>query len=146
MNEALSRKASVAPKCLPHQAFAMYSKRLVKDLEAKGIIRTAVESINLSLHADHKDVTRAECIRTMPTVTFPASLLLKREEIETLKVSGASIIAAVHHGHGHKARMYVEAPFDLMYGFRGCDETVDVLTPCEMLLHYSMTRPDIYMQ
>ena len=85
MNEALSRKASVAPKCLPNQSFAMYSKRLVKDLEAKGIIRTADEIINLSFHADHKDVTRAECIRTMPTVAFPTSLLLKREEIETKK-------------------------------------------------------------
>ena len=39
-----------------------------------------------------------------------------------------------------KARMYVEAPFDLMYGFRGRDENVDVLTPYEMLLWYSPQR------
>ena len=44
---------------------------------------------------------------------FPAMVLLKREEIETLKVSGDSVIAALHHGHGHKGRMYQEAPFDL---------------------------------
>ena len=71
----------------------------------KGTIRTALESINLSLHASHPDVLMGECIRTFPTVTFPATMILKREEIETLKVSGASIIAALHHGHGQKARM-----------------------------------------
>ena len=65
------------------------------DLEAKGIIRTVVESVNLALHADDPDVTRAECIRTMPIVNFPASLLLKREEIETKKIAGASVIAAL---------------------------------------------------
>ena len=58
----------------------MYSRRLVKDLEAEGIIRTAVKSVNLALHADHKDVLMAECIRTFPSVTFPASWLLRREE------------------------------------------------------------------
>ena len=82
----------------------------------------------------------AECIRTFPTVTFPATPLLKREEIETLKVSGASIIAALHHGHGHKSRMYIDAPFDLMYGFRGSIDTVDLLTLYEMIMHYGMER------
>ena len=120
--------------------FQKYVRRLVKDLEMKGTIRTAVEGINLSLHMDHADVLMAECIRTFPTVTFPATLLLKREEIETLKVSGASIIAALHHGHGAKQRMYQEAPFDLMYGFRGSSQAVDLLTPYEMLLHYRMER------
>ena len=97
MNEGLSRKVSVTPKCQPHKSFAMYSKRLVKDLEAKGITRTVVESVNLSLHADHENATRAECIRAMPTVTFPAPLLLQREEIETKKVAGVSVIIALHH-------------------------------------------------
>ena len=106
----------------------------------KGTIRTAVEGINLSLHANHADVLMGECIRTFPTVTFPAMLLLKREEIETLKVSGASVIAALHHGHGQKNRSYQEAPFDLLYSFRGRSEAVDVLTPYEMLLHYTMER------
>ena len=56
--------------------FQKYVRRLVKDLEMKGTIRTAVESINLSLCADHPDVLMSECIRTFPTVTFPAALLL----------------------------------------------------------------------
>ena len=39
--------------------FQKYVRRLVKDLEMKGTIRTAVEGINLSLHANHPDVLMA---------------------------------------------------------------------------------------
>ena len=45
------------------QVLQYYSRRLVRDLEAKGIVRTAVESTLLSLHSDDKDVLMAECIR-----------------------------------------------------------------------------------
>ena len=86
---------------------------------------------NLIVH----DELQAECIRTFPTVTFPVTLLLKREEIETLKVSGASVIAALHHGRSHKARMYIEAPFDLMCGFQGSTENSYLLMACATLLH-----------
>ena len=66
----------------------IYARRLFKDLELKGTIRTAVEGVNLSLHWLEADILAAECIRTFPTVTFPETLLLKREEAETNKVSG----------------------------------------------------------
>jgi hypothetical protein len=122
------------------EAFNLHSKRLLKDLEAKGIIRAAVESVNLSLQANHKDVLMAECIRTFPTVTFPASLLLKREEVETKKVAGSSVIAALHHSRCQKGRAYVEAPLDLLYGFRGSSFDVDLLCPYEMMMHWSMEK------
>ena len=112
----------------------------------KGTIRTTVESVNLSLYSDHSDVLMAGCIRTFPTVTFPASLLLKREEVETLTVSGASIIAALHHGHGNKARMCIESPFDLMDGFRGSERAVDLLSPYEMLTLLHGTHPSTFPQ
>jgi hypothetical protein len=140
MRESLSRKLSVEPRYLEVKEFQMYSKRLVKDLEAKGIIRTAVESLNLQLKGHCEDVTMAECIRTFPTVTFPATLLLKREEVETLKVTGASIIAALHHTKAAAPRAYVDAPFDLLYGFRGNAYCVDLLSPYEMLTHWSMEK------
>jgi hypothetical protein len=140
LREAAQRKVAVETKNGDAQDFHKYVRRLVKDLEMKGTSRTAVEGVNLSLFANRSDVLMTECIRTFPTVIFPASLLLKREEVETYTVSGASIIAALHHGHGCKARMYLEAPFDLMYGFRGSEHSVDLLTPYEMLLHYSMER------
>ena len=140
MTEALARKVSVEKKSTGYEAFNLYSKRLLKDLEAKGIIRTAVESVNLSLQANHKDVLMAECIRTFPTVTFQASLLLKREEVETKKVAGSSIIAALHHSRCQKGKAYVESPFDLLYGFRGSSLEVDLLCPYEMLMHWSMEK------
>ena len=126
----------------------------MKDLELKGTIRTAVEGMNLSLHgSDDADILAAECIRTFPTVTFLATLLLKREEAETNKLSGVqkkelrigddtgpSVIAALHHGRGDINRIYKEPPYDLLYGYRGREKSVDLLSPYEMLLHYSMER------
>ena len=82
----------------------------------------------------------AECIRTFPTVAFPATLLLRREEVETGKATGASIIAPLHHGGGRTNKAYVEAPFDLMYGFRGQHYGVQFLSPYEMIMHWSMEK------
>ena len=139
LREATERKVEGEPSKGAAEDFKMYARRLVKDLELKGTIRTAVEGINLSLHwNDESDILAAECIRTFPTVTFPATLLLKREEAETNKLSGVqkkevaignevgpSVIAALHHGRGDTNRMYKEPPFDLLYGFRGGEDSVD---------------------
>ena len=86
-------------------------------------------------------------------MAFPATLLLKREETETNKLSGVqrkevaigndagpSVIAALHHGRGDANRMYKEPHFDLLYGFRGGQDSVDLLSPYEMLLHCIIER------
>ena len=90
-------------KPLP-KVFQEYSKRLLKDLEAKSNVRTAVEGLNLAIHGDVPDVLSAECIRTFPCVAFPAAELLRREEIETENRPGKSIIVAVHHARGEGLR------------------------------------------
>ena len=114
---------------------------LLRDLEGKGIVRTAVETTNLAISSNNPDVMHAECIRTFPSVTFPAVLLLRREEVETGKTKGASIIAAVGAAGGaFSRRAYMEAPFDLMYGFRGRECFVELLSPYEMLMHWSMEQ------
>ena len=100
MREALERKVDREQRKALPKAFQDYSKRLLKDLEAKSVVRTAVEGLNLSLHGDRPDFLSAECIRTFPSVTFPAAQLLRREEVETHKVKGSSIIVAVHHARG----------------------------------------------
>ena len=140
LREAMDRKVASSRQPPAPRAFQEYSRRLVKDLEAKGIVRTAVETLNLATHASSADVLSAECMRTFPTVTFPANLLLKREEIETLKVPGRSIIAAVHHRKAGGRKTFLEAPFDLMYGFRGRDDVVDLYSPFEMLRYWSMEK------
>ena len=138
MEQVMERNQLAGKQDSTHKLFAGYSKRLLKDLESKGTIRTAVESLNLSVHADDTDALSAELVVTFPQVIFPASLLLKREEVETLKVPGHSVIAAVHHTKGERARTYTEAPFDLMYGFRGTAHVVDLLSPFEMLMYWSL--------
>jgi hypothetical protein len=141
MGLALSRKVEAEPSRSEVKAFQEYSRRLVRDLEGKGILRTTTESTNLSLAANETyDVLQAECFRTSPSVNCPAALLLKREEIETFKISGTSIIAAVHHAGSCSRRAFVDPPFDLLYGFRGSDECVDLLSPYEMLMHWSMVE------
>ena len=80
-------------------------------------------------------------MRTFPSVTFPASQLLKREEIETLTVKGHSVIAAIFAQSASTGKwLYTEAPFDLMYGFRGSAHVVDLLSPFEMIMHWSLER------
>ncbi len=106
----------------------------MRDLESKGIIRTTVESLDLPLNADEADVLRAECIRTFPTATFPASALPRREEVETLKAPGISVIAAVYHNRAEGRKTFPDHPFDLMYGFPGSKRAVDLLSPFEMLV------------
>ena len=139
LREAMDRKVSSTKENKAPKAFQHYSRRLVKDLEAKGIIRTAVESLNLSAHAANPDYLGAECMRTFATVTFPASLLLKLE-VETLKVAGRSIIAAVHSGKNDGRKSWLEPPFDLMYGFRGTRYVVDLLSPFAMLRYWRMEK------
>ncbi len=138
LEQGLYQKLETEQRTAQARESDLYSRRLVRDLESKGMKRTALETLNLALHAKHPNVMMAKCIRSFPTVAFPASLLLKREEVETRKVSGHSVIAPIHHGKGVSERMYVEAPMDLMYGFRGNEHNVSVLSPYEMLLHWSI--------
>ena len=78
---SVDRKTIQSKEVSGPAAHRMYAQRLVKDLECKGIIRTAVECVNLALFANHPDKLRAECVRTFPSVHFPATLLLRREEM-----------------------------------------------------------------
>ena len=53
---------------------------------------------------------------------------------------GPSVIAALHHGRGDLNRIYKEPPFDLLYGYRGAADAVDLLYAYEMLVLYSIER------
>ena len=119
MEKSLNRNLEVEKPGTADEQFRRFSKRLLRDLEAKGIIRTSLEGLNLAAHADNPDPLRAECFRTFPTVAFPATQLLRREEIETGKRGGTALIVAVHHRKSGGRMSYSEAPFNLLYGFRG---------------------------
>ena len=93
LHQSLERKIEVEKLENMSDAFKVYGKRLVKDLEGKGIIRTAVEGANLAFFADHPDVLMAECIRTFPSATFPAGDLLYREEVESGAIKGSFLFS-----------------------------------------------------
>ena len=92
------------------------------------------------MNADKADVLSAECIRAFPNATVPAGALLRREEVETLKAPGISVIAAVYHNKGEGRKTFTDPPFDLMYGFRGSKRVVGLLSPFEMLMYWEMER------
>ena len=46
----------------------------------------------------------------------------------------------MHHGRRDTNRIKNEPPLGILYGFRGREKSVDLLSPYEMLLHYSMER------
>ena len=141
MEEAMGSKIDKSTEESPGQQFAAFSKRLVKDLEAKGTLHTTVESTNLMVNLTKNDALSAECVRTFPTVQFPAMALLRREEVETGKVSGVQMIVAVHAtGTARSRRSYLEAPFDLLYGFRSGDHNVQLLSAFEMIMHWQMVE------
>ena len=104
---------------------------MLNDLEAKSMVRTAVETLNLSISGTHPDISKAECIRTFPTITFPAAELLRRGEVETQRAKGISVIVAIHASKNSAHLMWAAAPFDLMYGFRGSEHCVDLLSGFE---------------
>ena len=72
---------------------------------------------------------------------YPALLLLKREEIETAKKRGDSVVAAVRvTGSALARRAYIEGLLDFMYGFRGTEGDLPLLSPYEMLMQYAMVE------
>ena len=141
LEQGVVRKAAVSTEKSEHAMYMDYARRLVRDLEGKGIVRTAVETTNLAVHSAEHDILSAECIRTFPSVSFPATLLLRREEVETEKVPGHSIITALASGGGkRRKRAYQEPPFDLMYGFRGTGAGQELYSPYEMIREWTMEK------
>ena len=62
--------------------FGEYARRLVRDLEGKGTIRTSLETTNLAVNVSESDNLRAECIRTFPTF-FSGPFTPQTGKIET---------------------------------------------------------------
>ena len=121
-----------------HKVFSNISKRMVKDIEAKGTCRTSVETTQLALHANHQETTFAEMFCTFPHVTFPVSPLLGREEIENKTKSGKSVLVGIRSNCYKQS--WTDAPGDLLYGFRGQSHNVNLLSPIGMWTHWKIER------
>ena len=56
LQKGIVRKAAVEKSETTAQAFKQYAKHMVRDLESQGIVRTAVETTNLAVHSDEKEM------------------------------------------------------------------------------------------
>ena len=118
--------------------FRRAAQRMVKDIDAKGSIRTAMETTQLALHANHQDKLAAEAVYTFPTATFPVVVFCRREEIEHNKRSGFSVITGIRTNS--KMISHTDAPADLLYGYRGNTHAVGLLSPSEMFRFWKIVR------
>jgi len=140
-SQALERDASAAEQVPEAKAIRDAAKRMVRDLESKGVLRTTVETTNLAVHDHDFDNLAAECIRTVSSVDFPALMLLKREEAERGAPGTDALSTPVTAaGAPFRRRAYLQAPFDLMYGYRGTDARVYYLSPFEMQMHWMLVH------
>ena len=69
-------------KQTPAHQWATIVNRVLSELEARGTMRTAQESMNLAINLYPHDVKNAEFLRTYRNADFPGNLFLARLEIE----------------------------------------------------------------
>ena len=99
---------------------ARVSKRLCTDLFARGVCRGAVECANLLLHAESKDPTSAESIKTAPltdiALVYPIQLL---QAVRAQEHWPKETTRAIVDKRCDTARKITECPFWTVYGARG---------------------------
>ena len=100
------------------EAFRAQTRRRIRDLEQKGVTRTALETHNLADKGDVTDLPAAESICTFPRVTFSAHLLLERQKAEAGMSSVTATVALLCRQERGFKRSYTQSPLDLMSGFR----------------------------
>ena len=128
-----------------------HAQRIISDYYAKGIIRGAVECVNLLTRGLKNDVTAAETIKSARVKSFTGGAFLSLVE------------RAANIGDGDAARVYPEVDMrskkmrkilikdmDFLYGYRGTDGELCYLSPYEFtreweiqLVSYPNTKDDI---
>ena len=116
--------------------FRIAAQRMVKDIDAKGSIRTATETTQLALHANHQDKLATEAVYSYPNAMFPVVTFLCREEIGHNKRPGFSVITGIRTNS--KMITHTDAPADQLYGYRGNTHAVGLLSPVEMIRYWKM--------
>ena len=103
------------------------ARRMVTDLEMKGVLREAQAIFNLCVNLRPGDSLFQECMRTSMTVAFPGDAFLQRLEHELDGVGGdLSLLVPPTRRPGLIARNG-SAPMVDAYGFRGCDARLRLL-------------------
>ena len=131
---AMSRKIA-GEKSIP-QVSRRHAQRIVADCFVRGIVRGAVETENLNMHAvaTQWDPCAAECMQTFRTAVLPGAALL--EVIERAS-EGKSL-------RGMKGNLQVVQgevvlrDLALLYGLRGSEVAVAYLSPYEFVRYWEV--------
>ena len=110
------------------------ARRMVTDLEMKGVLRESQASFNLCANLRQDDTLFQECIRTFMTVSIPGSAFMQRLYLELDGVGGnLSLKVPPTRRPGLIARNGC-APIVDVYGFRGRDPRIHLLSPYEFMM------------
>ena len=132
MHMLRERIANRSPK---DQAVAV-TRRMLTDLEMKGVLREAQTSTNLCVNLRPGDTLFQECIRTFRTVSFPGGAFMQRLQVELDGVGGnLSLRVPPTRRPGLIARSGCAPKVDA-YGFRGKDPRVRWLSPYEFDMYW----------
>eukprot|EP00435_Cladocopium_sp_Y103_P067307 s284_g29.t2 len=118
------------------QVSRRHAQRIVADCFVRGIVRGAVETENLNMHAvaAQQDPCAAECLQTFRTVALPGAALV--EVIERITagqpVRGMKGYLQVVQGE------VVLRDLAILYGLRGVDDRVCYLSPYEFVRYWEV--------
>ena len=113
-------------------------RRMITDLEMKGTLRGAAEVFNLCVNLRSEDSLFQECVRTFRTMTFPGSAFLHRLELELDGVGCERVSTRIPPTRRPAERSRGSTPPIVdIYGFRGADLRVALLSPFEFLMYWS---------
>ena len=104
-------------------------------------MRTAPEECNLSANQTEQDPMNAEFIRSYRTMSFPGLRLIRLLESE-MKGDSARSRKGVLPVRSDPVEKEIIRTYHLeeLYGYRGRDERVYYLSPCEFLMFWEVER------
>ena len=130
----------IAVGLTPADQVCAVTRRVLTDLEMKGVLRGSVEVDNLCVNLRKDDSLFQECIRTFQEVSLPGGAFLNRLETELHGVGGEFTRRIPPTRRPTARPRYATAPLVDAYGFRGLDQRVLYLSPFEFFMYWEIKR------
>jgi len=124
--------------CGPRDQAVAVARRMLTDLEMKGVLREAQASFNLCANLRPDDVLFQECIRTFMTVSLPGCAFMQRLHLELDGVGGDLSLKVPPTKRPGLIARNGSAPIVDVYGFRGMDPRIHLLSPFEFMMHWGV--------
>lgn len=114
------------------------TRRMLTDLEQKGVLRGAVDCFNLCVNLREEDSLFHDCVRTFRSTSFPGSAFLHRLELELAGVGAECVSMRIPASRRPHARSKASRPPAAdAYGFRDIrDKRIGMLSPFEFAMYW----------